>query len=104
MEEATPSRASGRDGWRLDLRGPQAWFGAARRVRGLQRGAGHRGLLLVLPALAVKPKLVLAFGARLPFQLRLVTWTLAPDWVWEPLHSWVGWSGRWRTSSSRASR
>jgi hypothetical protein len=37
-------------------------------------------------SVAVKPKLVLAWAARLPLYEALFTVTLFPDWVYEPLH------------------
>ena len=37
-------------------------------------------------SVAVKPKLVLAWAARLPLYAALLTATLFPDWVYEPFH------------------
>ena len=37
----------------------------------------------------LNPKLALAPVAMLPFQDVLVTVTCAPDWLYDPFHSWV---------------
>ena len=47
------------------------------------------GMALVVFQFARKPAVVLAFGARLPFQLTFCTVTAAPTWDGTPPHIWV---------------